>query len=278
MAEDGAEAADDADAGRDRKRRNLKLRRHVRQISDVVIGVLIALGLGAVATEIGWRVEVSRARHALEIELGELIGQAEERVKIDGCVERRLDELAALVTAAESTGRLPPLGDIAMPPYLTWPAGVWQSVVSAQTAAHLQRDLLDNYSAAYDFAERIEDQSDAEIGIWTRLHAVGPGRPFRAEEAVALREAISEGRIANRMVGLNGVRMKQVVVAFELGYDQDTAQEYSAPSTSTYPICKAIGAAPPTDYGYAPLEGSIERAIANPITRDNAGVAVAPRR
>ncbi|MEG3180709.1 hypothetical protein [Sphingomonas sp. LT1P40] len=240
----------------------------VREVGSVVLGVLIALGLGAIATEIGWWVEVRGARHAMAGELGELIGQGEERVTIDDCVERRLDELAGIVRNAEKAGRLPPIGMIGSPPHRTWPMGVWQSTLTAQTAAHLDRELLDNYSTAYDFAARISTMQERELLIWTSLYALsGPGRTFTPEEARELRQTISEARFANRLIGMSGVRMKQVTIHYGLGYDRDEAALYGASPASDFSICKPIKPEIPADYGAAPLMNATQSVLNDPLTR-----------
>ncbi|HEU0044729.1 hypothetical protein [Sphingomonas sp.] len=239
----------------------------------MVLGVLVALGLGAIATEIGWRIEVRGARDAMAVELGELIGQGEERVTIDACVERRLDELARIVADAGQAGRLPPLGEPSAPPYRTWPVGVWQSTLSAQTAAHLDREVLDNYSTAYDFAEQIGFHGRRELDIWTSLYALsGPGRPFGGDEARSLRHTIAQARLANRMVALNGVRMKQVTTAYQLGYDKKEAALYGQRPRSAFPICRPIGSNIPANYGAAPGGRMVRDAIADPITRESLGL------
>ncbi|ODP36416.1 hypothetical protein [Sphingomonas turrisvirgatae] len=247
----------------------------VREVGSVVLGVLIALGLGAIATEIGWRVEVRGARAAMSGELGELIGQGEERVKIEACIERRLDDVARVVRDAERIGRLAPLGDIGLPPYRTWPRGVWQSTLDAQTAAHLDSELLDNYATAYDFADQMATLHRGELDIWTRLHTLsGPGRAFSAEEARTLELAISQARFANRMMALAGIRMKQVTSAYELGYDRAEADLYAKQPIAAFIICQPIATEIPTGYGQAPMRGVSQRALDNPITRASLGLGV----
>ncbi|MDF7775963.1 hypothetical protein P1X14_11960 [Sphingomonas sp. AOB5] len=244
-----------------------------REVGSVVLGVLIALGFGAIATEVGWWFEVRTARHAMKVELGELIGQGDEREKVSHCVEHRLDQIAGIVDAAEKAGKLPPLGSIQLPPWRTWPRGIWASTQSAQTAAHLDRDLLDNYSSAYEFADQMAVISVRELDVWTRLSAiVGPGgRSFSNVEAIQMRNAIGEARMLNRMMGLNGIRLKQIVVAYDLGYEQDSAREYSERPLSAYSICKPIGSTPPAMYGQAPFDDVLRTAHKFPITRKDGG-------
>lgn len=245
----------------------------LREVGSVVLGVLIALGLGAVASEIGWKIEVHNARNALEVELGELIGQGQEREKVSPCVTRRLDQLAEIVDTAEQVGKLPPLGSVNLPPWRTWPRGIWASTLDAQTAAHLDRDILDNYSSAYEFADQMATISVRELDVWTRLSGiVGPGgRVFSNVEAIQMRAAIGEARMLDRMMTLNGVRLKQIASAYDLGYDEGSAREYSQRSLSVYSICKLIGTTPPARYGQAPFDDVVAKAHEFPITRADGG-------
>jgi hypothetical protein len=248
-------------------------RKFWREVGSVVLGVLIALGLGAIASEIGWWIEVRSARSAMHGELGELIGQGEERVTIDRCVEQRLDALATIVRDAEAAGKLPPLGSVGAPPYRSWPMGVWQSTLAAQTAAHLDRELLDNYSTVYDFAARMSRIHENELELWTRLHSLsGPGRAFTAEEARDLRHTISDARFANRMITLSGVRMKQVTIAYGLGYDEAEARLYGGRPAVNFMICNPIPDDISAEYGQAPMDGVVKMATQHPITRRSLGL------
>lgn len=246
---------------------NERRQKFAREVGSVVLGVLIALGLGAVATEIGWQVEVRNARHAIKIELGELVGQADERVNFAPCVETKLDAIARIIDRAEREGRLPPLGELGNPPWRSWPRGVWDSTVSAQTASHFNRDLLDNYSTAYDFAVLIADRNNREVEAWTRLSVIrGPGRAFSPQEAGMLRQVISEARYLHRMQVMAGMRMKQVADAFGLDYDVATAREYSDRDPRKERICRPVSGRGDPTYGQAPFDNVVERVRANPIT------------
>jgi hypothetical protein len=110
-------------------------RAFAREIAGIVLGVLIALALGAVAAAIGWQIDAIDARRALSLELGEIRGQAEERVLARDCIEQRLDSVATVLDQAEASGQLPPLGPIGDPPFLTWSTGVWDSTISADIAS-----------------------------------------------------------------------------------------------------------------------------------------------
>lgn len=242
-------------------------RKVIRDVGEIVLGVLIALALGAVATEIGWQVETAHARRGLSSEIGELVGQAEERRGLAPCVDRRLDRIAELIDRAAANGELPPVGDIGNPPYRTWTRGVWDSNVSAQTAAHLDRDELDNYSALYEYVMQLNHANLRELEIWTTLYGVvGPGRRIDAAEVATFRAAIREARFQNRFITLLGVRMRQVADAYGLRYDREDVVEHRG-KPEKLAICQPVTTDPPAAYGQAPLSGAIEKAIAEPIGR-----------
>ena len=243
----------------------------LREVGNIVLGVLIALTLGAIANEIGWRVEVANARDALAEEMGEIVGQARERERADACIERRLDAVGAVLSEAERTGRLPPVGRIGNPMYRSWSRGVWDSTLGGDIASHFDRETLDNLSGAYEFVDFINRRTEQEVEAWTGLYAiVGPGRAVTPAEVAEIRSALSEARMAHRYIVLGSIRLDQVVQAFELPLNQEPIQDYA--QLKNNPLCSPIDAPDGRDYGEAPGIGMVERLRANPITRDSIGV------
>lgn len=239
-----------------------------QEVGKIVLGVLIALGLGVIATEIGWKVEVAIAREALAFELGETVGQADERVNFSPCVERRLDQITRIVEKAEKDGRLPAIGNIANPPFRTWNRGVWDSAVSSQTAAHFPREEAAAFVGLNEFVSILSESNVRELDVWTKLYGlVGPGRPLSAPEVAALRAAIGEARLVNRTMGMASVRATQFATAYDLEYDVATARDYSDSPLTDFPICKPIPPEAPGTYGHAPLQDVIRRSKENPFTR-----------
>jgi hypothetical protein len=253
--------------------RSERTAKFLRETGSVTFGVLIALGLGAIATEIGWRVEVMRGRAAMAEELGEIIGQAQERLKLGNCIERRLDLVADLVDAAEASGRLPPLGPIGAPPFRTWTHGVYDNAVSAGTTAHLGRADQDNLSAIYDFVNVIAASDQRALEQWTRLAGIqGRGRPLGQEEAANLREAIGLARVSDRLVQMSGLRLQQIADAYGFAYSRDAMRQYASREPAQATICRPVSTRPSAHSGQAPFDGAVERVRTNPITRDGIGL------
>lgn len=164
-----------------------RTRKFAREVGSIVLGVLIALGFGSIATGLGWRSEVADARGRLRFELGhnrQLAIWAAEEVP---CVQRRLDTLAAALNEASQTRRLPPMGPIEPPGSGTWPRGVWDSTVAAQTSAHFPQREHASLSRMYRFLEAGVRIDDEVRHAWQVLDMMsGPGRPL---------DAVTEGNL-----------------------------------------------------------------------------------
>jgi hypothetical protein len=249
--------------------RQARRKAYLKEIGGIVVGVVIALMLGAVATWVGWMLDAADAKRALALELGEILGQAEERVIARDCIEQRLDVLGATLDQAAATGQLPPQAAFGDPPFRTWSTGVWDSTISADIASHMDRELLDNLSGEYEFVRILSRETQAENDAWTALYAmVGPGRPITPGEVTALRASLGQARMAHRQMLIGAVRMRQIADAYELPYDRGTVAEYATSNLRDH-YCAPL---PPPDgksYGQAPFANSYERMMANPITRDN---------
>lgn len=243
-------------------------RSFAREIGGIVLGVLIALALGAMATAIGWRIEAADARDALSAELGEIVGQGRERELANLCIEKRFDRIAAVIDAAAETGNLPPLGDIGNPPFRTWSTGVWNSTISADIASHMDRETLDNLSGVYEFVTVLNREAQIENDTWTALYAlVGPGRAIASAEIVDLRSALSRARMAHRMVIISVVRLRQIADAYDLPYDRATVAEIATDKLARQ-YCAPIGPATAKSYGAAPFAGVHRRLLERPIVKD----------
>ncbi|WP_152569447.1 MULTISPECIES: hypothetical protein [Sphingomonas] len=238
-----------------------------------MLGVLIALGLGVVATAISQRSDVGDARDALAFEIGETVGQARERVNFGPCIERRLDEVTAIVDAAEKSGRLPPVGKLSTAPWRTWDRGVWDSTIASQTAFHFPRAEANGLTALYRFVDLLNDSNRRELDVWSRLYSlVGPGRAFSPAEAERTRETIIEARTLHRFITLSGIRADQIATAYRLKVDAGEVRDYAENPVAKLAICQPIPRDAPPTYGQAPWEDIVATARAHPITVSSGGV------
>lgn len=227
-----------------------RTRKFLGEVGSVVLGVLIALGLGAIATDVGWRLEVRDARQAIRQEIAANRRLAHERSTVGPCVNRRLDELAAILAEASRNRRLPPVGAIYGPGRPGWSSATWESFQSAQTVTHFPPRELLALVGYYVWIEDINERTAADTRAWQTLAAmVGPGRPLDASTEGALYAALSDARYTNASLGTSLDWFDGVLAGGGLPKDYaqvDNARSIRVPARM---ICKPIGATIPATYG-----------------------------
>jgi hypothetical protein len=241
-----------------RARARVKRRKTIRDIGEIVLGVLIALALGAVATQIGWEVDVWRAKQAIANELGEAVGQGLQRERADGCIERKLTSIAVILDEAESSGRFPAVGDIGKPLRRTWSTGVWDATRSGDIASQMDRETLDDLSGVYRHVTGMDAATQSESQAWIDLFAiVGPGRAADPAEIRALRGSLARARADHRTIAATGVRLNALVHRLELPVNTDAVTQYRDISIADH--CTPIAPYRGERYGEAPFRDAVAR-------------------
>lgn len=232
-----------------------RTRKFLREVGSVVLGVLIALGLGAVASDIGWRIEVANARQQIRYELGhnrELARWASDEVP---CVTRRLEELAAILTEASRTRRLPPLGGIGTPGFGSWPRGVWDATMAAQTAAHFPASELHSLSRVYRTLEGNSNIAPETRSAWMTLSMMtGPGRTLDPGSEAALYAALAHARMLNER-NSRGLGSLERYVAKLLPPDYLQLDPVNPPIRGANNICDPLSGKAVASYGASAPSG-----------------------
>ena len=228
-------------------------REFLGEVGIIVIGVLIALLAEQAASKLHWLHEVEQTHRALAVELGAIKGESVERVRAYGCVQKRLDQLAALIDRAARTGRLEPLGDIGAPPSRPWSHAVWDSAVQNAVTAHIAREERLHLSQTYTNVADLGIEGDHEIELWSRLYGlVGPGSTVDAGTVAADRSLISQARFANRFMSLVSAQtLERLAASNTAPVDQAHAKDALEEPLSAFSVCHPVGPAP-TSYGGAP--------------------------
>jgi hypothetical protein len=152
------------------------------EVGVIVLGVIIALLFGAAANEIGWRIEVAKAREQIRDELSfnfELLERKERRAS---CVAKQRDAIGAIMAEASRTRRLPPLGGINAATIAYWPRGIWETQLAAQTIAHYPARDAAGLNRVYGRFQAVAEADAVEQQAWDVLSMlVGPGRALDAD-------------------------------------------------------------------------------------------------
>ncbi len=144
----------------------------VREVGSVVLGVLIALALGEVATAIRWRIVAADARSAMLTDFVRDAGVMHERQLAKACIERRLGDVDALLRQARQSGVLPQVGTIGRPPTRPLVTAAWEMGVSSGVLPYLSRSDASGFATNFAVIDEMEGDFKAQSALWARLSAM----------------------------------------------------------------------------------------------------------
>jgi hypothetical protein len=231
-------------------------REFLTELGTIVLGICIALTAEEVLVWNHWRIQVREARAVIASEMTYNLVGAIARARAVECVENRLDSLSEILDEAARTGRLPPVGQIGVPPLHRWESGAWESVVASQTAVHFPPEQLAALAKLYKMVQRAENFNAEEIQAWNELSMmVGPGRALDSS-AETLRRALTRARGMARYMATAGRFITTQAASLNLPFSPDELQQLddveTRPLTGIQPrgdvaatfICEPIGSVP----------------------------------
>ena len=147
-------------------------RRLCGEVGIIVLGVLIALGAQQLVQEMTDRAAARHARSAIRSELQVNMARLASRSAVRGCVERRLEEVQALLNRAAQTGETSNPRWIGRPQYWTMQTSRWDALAQAGRAALLRDDELVEFSQLYHCMRNISSEMSAEQTDWAQLRTL----------------------------------------------------------------------------------------------------------
>ncbi|HLO20417.1 MAG TPA: hypothetical protein VK192_07980 [Sphingomicrobium sp.] len=210
----------------------------IGEVGIIVVGVLIALAAEQAVEWLHWRSQVGDARRALDREVAYNLGAIAKRQQEAPCIDRRLHEIAALLS--ESSSRL--ASDASRPigqPQLWRPrTNVWQAAIGGQVAEHMPLDTRLGYAELYDgfqwYAQKAEDETDA----WSVLGELDDPRGLGPEDFAALRQARSRAQVAASKMNANLPRI--IAAGARLGMASATAEETPLTADAIKALCRPL--------------------------------------
>ena len=142
------------------------------EVGIIVLGVLIALGVEQVASAIHDRVSERQAHQAVYAEIKQNLSYMKARMATQRCVERRLDEIGALLTKA---------GDGALSPQPNWigqPAiwfnsdERWQAATGSGRASLFSPDEQSRLAGVYVATKQFVGTEQREQDAWAQLRGL----------------------------------------------------------------------------------------------------------
>lgn len=148
------------------------LREFFSEITIIVIGVLIALGLEQAVEAWHWQQEVTQGREHLREEIRYNERVYAHRVRVAPCVRANVNALKSLVADLRAGQRVGPVAQFASPNNGPIQHEIWNSLNAAQVMVHFPKDELHQYSMFYQGREDAEYFMDRESRAWRQLHAL----------------------------------------------------------------------------------------------------------
>jgi hypothetical protein len=220
-------------------------REFLAEIGTITLGVLIALAAEQAVEWLHWQDKTAYATEQIQYELARDMGYSMERVMVNDCIQRRLDDLEQkLLDSGEKWTPVTPAstigvqaGNIVAQPTRNWTNIAWTAAVADTSVTHFNRDRLTLYARLYGQMDAMRGQNQFESENVVRLNILS--KPVilsndKKNELIGIIEAI---RSANHtMVQLAA----QVQDAWkQIGLDPTRAQARMSKISTTYAACQA---------------------------------------
>lgn len=165
------------------------------EVAVIVVGILIALGGEALVQSWHDRHQAGKALEAIRDELVVNLGNMQSRIRTEGCIRRRLDQVAEFID--------PPKGTRPTRPTWVGRPQVWLMQSSAAEAARaygslslLPRDQQMAISAVYGSTTSFADLEKDEQWAWADLRSIADDRELSENDRADLRRSLQRARYA----------------------------------------------------------------------------------
>jgi hypothetical protein len=217
------------------------------EVGIIVLGVLIALGIGEVADGLRWDEMARDSVRSIRAEWGQNGGVFEERVLVQPCLDRRLAELESIIREARHTGRLPDISEIGRSPHRPLTTDAWKQVTASETLLHIDANQVKLFTAGYSQVERYIPSALDEEDMWATLRVLEHS-PGVIGETLLADAATTLARLKSRS-SLNGLVAKQefeagrkigIPASYYMIFDREGSRAEILDRLPARPICKPL--------------------------------------
>lgn len=178
------------------------MRKIAGEVGIIVIGVLIALGAQEVVDNARWAREVTDFRKSVNAEVANNLATYEIRIKQNGCVKARLDQLEAWLQSGREGRPRALSAPIGHPVSLSLNTSVWGSRDSS-LMSHMPMESRLAYGDVYDSFTNNEAHRLDERAAWLALSEFDGATELRHEDLMRLRGLITRARFRDLRMGAN---------------------------------------------------------------------------
>jgi hypothetical protein len=177
-------------------------RQFAGEVGIIVLGVLIALGAEQFVETAHQHQQGLQAEAIIRNEIGLNLGRLQSRMGIHGCVDRRIEQVQALLDGAASDSNIVTPGWIGRPQYWTFLNSRWQAESQAGRAALVDGRRLSDYGIMYNRMENLLGEMDLEQADWAKLRTLEHLRRLDSAGALQFNLTLQDARYRNWRLGL----------------------------------------------------------------------------
>jgi len=168
------------------------------ELAIVTVGVLIALGAQQFVDGINQRSQARDAEQAIRGELEANAARLRSRSTIKTCVDRRLEEIQAVINSADTTdGAIRTPSWIGRPQFWTMQMARWQATSEAGRTALVPANELARYGSMYSLMSRVNDEMAKEQEDWAELRSLEQLQRLSPEMAFQLTATLQRAKYSN---------------------------------------------------------------------------------
>ena len=142
------------------------------EVGIIVLGVLIALGLEHIASSVRDRANAREAHQAVYAEIKQNLSYMKARMATQACVERRLDEIGALLEGAGDAALFPRPKWIGQPAIWFNSNERWQAATGSGRASLFSPDEQSRLAGIYVTTKQFVDAEENEQDAWAQLRGL----------------------------------------------------------------------------------------------------------
>ncbi len=205
------------------------------EIGTIVFSILIALGLEQLVTQWHEQAAAHEALKSIKQEVADDFARFDRRAGLQSCIDTRLDQVEALLQAAETPGYVAPTW-IGRPPWWEADSNRWQAAVQAGRVSLFGQEDQAVLSAVYEDFRGVNDQEDAEQRDWAQLRALERDPHPSSALLAQLRLALQDARVQNWAIRVSLGQDREIAAPLHLPRSQDVFSFQPASRSACLPL------------------------------------------
>jgi hypothetical protein len=214
------------------------------EVGVIVLGVLVALGIGEIAEAVRWHNRVQAARASFNAEFARNARYFNERGALQPCLERRLEELGDLIRTAQETDHLPAVRRIGRPSVRPITTSAWDTTVGNGVTLRMRPEEATELAGLVKQMANYSEWSALEQEEWAALSALEGAERTVSQDLIS--DMARTLAVARFRTGVQGVMARQALnfikrrgIAPASDEDAGTAEQLAAEAANN-PVCRPL--------------------------------------